>query len=179
MDAAAQSELSSDVRDGRALHLLDDGAYHEAMSRAGHLLASRPRTERELADRLIDAGFDEHVTARVLNRLRELKLVDDADFARRWIEERSRSKGLAGKALVAELVRKGVDEEVARATLEAAALDEEAAASELAASLVCKVAARPLREQAARVGRMLARRGYSDEAIESAVRSVLPPEGWD
>lgn len=179
MDAAAQTELFSEVRDGRAVHVLDDGAYHEAMCRAGHLLATRARSERELAERLSGAGFDPIVTERVLARLRQLELVDDAEFARRWVDERSRAKGLSGQALVAELVAKGVDRDTARSAVDDAAIDEAARATALASRLACKVARRPLAEQAARLGGMLMRRGYSEETAYAAARAVLPPEGWD
>ena len=156
-----------------------DGARREAMARAGRLLASRPRTEKELADRLGDAGFEPAVVAAVLDRLRKLGLVNDEDFAVQWVEERAARKRLSGRVLLHELRGKGVAPEVAEAALARAGLDEEAQAVELAARYGRRVATKPLRDQFTRIQQMLARRGYSYEVAEAAARKVLPPEGWD
>jgi regulatory protein len=156
-----------------------EAAFRECMEKAGRLLAQRPRAERELCDRLSAAGFDPEVVDRALLRLRELRLVDDADFARRWVEERARSKGLGGDALLAELRLKGVDVAVAEAAIAGAGLDDETRAIELAASLMRRVARKPLERQASSLWQMLRRKGYSSEAAQAAVKAVLPPEGWD
>lgn len=156
-----------------------DGARREAMTRAGRLLATRPRSEAELSKRLLDAGFEPSVVEGVLARLRTLGLVDDAEFALQWVQERSARKKLSSRALVHELTGKGVARDVAEAALATAALNEVAQATDLAARYVRRVASKPLAEQATRIQQMLARRGYSYEVSEAAVKAVLPPEGWD
>jgi regulatory protein len=155
-----------------------DPAHDQAMARAGRLLALRPRTERELRDRLAEAGCSPGVVDGALARLAELGLVDDAAFAHQWVEERSR-RGLAGAALIAELTAKGVAQDVAGAAVTDAALDDAAQARALAARHVGRLADLPLLRQAARLQALLARRGYSNEVAAEATRSVLPPEGWD
>ncbi|HEX2294098.1 MAG TPA: regulatory protein RecX [Actinomycetota bacterium] len=165
-------------RDGRPAALLV-GARREAMARAGRLLAARPRSEAEITDRLSDAGFEPAVVAAVVDRLRTLGLLDDSEFALQWVRERAARKGLSARALLHELQGKGVDRDTAQAALEGAGLDEVAQATELAARYVRRVASKPLREQAARIQQMLARRGYDREASEAATRAVLPPDGWD
>lgn len=162
-----------------AMAALLDGARREAMARAGRLLATRPRSEAELSRRLADAGFEPDAVDAVLARLRELGLVDDAGFALQWIHERSARKKLSPRALMHELRAKGIDAGVAEDALARAGLDETAQATELAARYVRRVASKPLREQAAGIQQMLARRGYSFETAEAAARAVLPPEGWD
>jgi regulatory protein len=159
--------------------ILSDGAYHEAMQRAGHLLATRPRTEHEIRARLRGAGFDGDVVERTVERLIELRLIDDSAFALQWVEERARLKGRAPEALVAELAAKGIDRDLAEAALAAAEVDEEVQAKAMAARLVGRVAHKPLPEQGLALMSMLVRRGYSEEAAEAGARSALPPEGWD
>lgn len=158
--------------------LLDD-TFRDAMRRAGHLLASRPRSEHELRSRLGAAGYDEETVDRTVSRLIDLRLLDDSEFASQWVAERAVSKGRSGSALIAELVEKGVDRSVAEEAVAAAGIDELAQATELAARAVPKVAGKPLERQAqALLGRLL-RRGFSHEIARDAVRAVLPPEGWD
>jgi regulatory protein len=151
----------------------------EAMERAGRLLTRRPRTRIEMVERLADAGFDADVVAATVDRLEELGLVNDAAFARQWIEERARTKGRSPAVLLKELAAKGVDPEVARGALEEMGPDEAAQAAGVAARLVPRYADRPLHQQAARLLAALAQKGFSEEAAESGVRAVLPPEGWD
>ena len=156
-----------------------DDPYRDAMRRAGHLLASRPRTEHELRARLRTAGYDESTVGRTVERLVELRLVDDRAFALQWVSERALSKGRSGDALVAELVNKGIDRNVAEQAVGEAGIDEEAQARELAGRFLSKVAHKPLEKQAEAILGRLLRRGFSHDLARDAVRSVLPPEGWD
>ena len=151
----------------------------EVMDRAGSFLASRARSEREVREALDRSGFDSRTVEAGLARLKELELVDDFTFSRQWIEERGRGKGLGARRLLGELRLKGVDQEVAEQALADVGLDEEAQAKEMAVRLLRKVANRPLGQQAMRLQQMLLGRGYDVEVAAMAVRSVLPPEGWD
>lgn len=150
-----------------------------AMQRAGRWLALRPRTQRELSDRLLEGGFDADVVDATIARLIELDLIDDLAFARQWIGERGARKGLAASALVAELLEKGVEREIAEQALDDEGLDEESNARKVAAAHLRKVTGLPLPQQAARIQGALIRRGFSTEVARAAARAVLPPEGWD
>jgi regulatory protein len=151
----------------------------EAMERAGRLLAVRARTEKEIRDRLKEADFDPDVVEAAVLRLTELGLLDDMEFAREWVRERSARKGLGPRALEAELALKGVPKEIVIDVLREETGDEETRAAEVAASYVRKVVRFPLAEQGARLTQMLIRRGFSYEAAERGAKAVLPPEGWD
>ena len=63
--------------------------------------------------------------SRLLDRFEEVGLVDDAAFARAWVEQRQPGRGLARRALAQELRRKGVDDEVAREALDELDPDDE------------------------------------------------------
>jgi regulatory protein len=163
----------------RGQEQLLDGFYRDAMQRAGHLLASRPRSEHELRSRLKSAGYEDKTIERTVARLIDLRLLDDREFAVQWVTERAVSKGRSGDALVSELIQKGVERAVAEEAVAAAGIDELAQATDLAARALSKVANRPLEKQAqALLGRLL-RRGFPHEIARDAVRAVLPPEGWD
>jgi regulatory protein len=149
------------------------------MATAGRILTRRPHTVRELRDKLWAAGIEEADIERAIERLGALRLVDDLDFARRWIDERSRSKGLAAAALRAELEAKGVVSDTIDQALAEADLDEEARAGELAAGYLRKVSGKPPLVQAQRIQAMLLRKGFSLEAALAGAKAVLPPEGWD
>lgn len=161
--------------------VLDLGPYRrkEAMERAGRLLAMRFRTRIEMIERLADSGFDAEVVASTVERLEELGLVDDAAFAKEWIEGRAKTKARPPRVLLDELLAKGVEPEMARAALEEVGPDEVAQATDVAAQVLRRYAGDSLKLQGARLMGALLRRGFSEEAAGAAVRAVLPPEGWD
>ena len=157
----------------------DKAEADPVMAKAGRILARRPLSIQELRDKLWAAGPPEEDIERAIARLIELRLLDDVAFAEQWVEERSRTKGLAGAALLAELRTKGIAPEIAQAAVDEAGLDEEAQAKELAAAYIRKVAGKPVMVQAQRIQAMLLRKGFSMEAAVAGTRAVLPPEGWD
>lgn len=154
-------------------------ALEEAMRRATRFIAHRPRTEHEVRAKLAAGAAEPEIVERAVARLTELGLIDDPDYARRFIEERSRTRGRSLDLLVAELRAKGVSRAVADAAAAAAGMDETAHVIEVAGGLLRKVIRLPTPEQALRLKAMLQRRGFSHELAEEGVRAVMPPGGWD
>lgn len=154
-------------------------AHADAVERAGRYIGHRPRSERQVRDKLRELDYQPDTIDTAIARLTELKLIDDADFARRWIEERARTKGKAPDLLVSELRAKAVSREVAENALAASGLDEATQAVDVASRLVGKVARYPLAEQGGRLYALLRRRGFAHDHAEAGARAVLPPEGWD
>jgi regulatory protein len=62
-------------------------------------------------------GYPDDVSSRVLDRLAEVGLVDDVDFAEQWVRSRRVNAGKGKRALAAELRTKGVDNDVITAVL--------------------------------------------------------------
>ena len=151
-------------------------ADHEAVARKILLdaLTGQARSRKELADKLAKRDVPPELARRLLDRFTEVGLVDDAAFARQWVESRQRSRGLAPRALAQELRRKGVDDETAKEALEQIGSDDQEAA---ARALVHKKlrSMRGLDKQTAtrRLAGMLARKGYSAGLAYSVVRDAL------
>ncbi len=147
------------------------------MERAGRLLSVRPRSTKELREKLLAAGFGEPEVEATLDRLTELGIVDDASFARELAESRNRHGSRSAAAISAELEAKGVDPDLAQEAL--AEIDDLATARRLAIEQASVMGHLPLEAQARRIYGALARRGFDEETIQEAVKAVLPPEGWD
>src|ERR1700759_695471 len=81
------------------------------------LLTARARSRAELAGQLTKRGYPDDVSARVLDRLTEVGLLDDVDFAEQWVHSRLANAGKGKRALAAELHTKGVDKDVITAVL--------------------------------------------------------------
>ena len=143
------------------------------------LLTARARTRAELAGQLAKRGYPDDVSSRVLDRLTQVGLIDDADFAEQWVRSRRVNAGKGKRALAAELHAKGVPGEVITAAL----ADIDAGAErERAEQLVRdKLRRERLNEgDDARVMRrlvgMLARRGYGQTMAVDVVSTELARE---
>ncbi|HUO40390.1 MAG TPA: recombination regulator RecX [Mycobacterium sp.] len=142
------------------------------------LLTARARTRAELAGQLAKRGYPADVSTRVLGRLAEVGLVDDADFAEQWVRSRRSSAGKGKRALAAELRTKGLDDDVIGEALDRIG---PAAERDKAVNLLRKRLRREnLDGDDAKVARrlvgMLARRGYSQTIAVEAVSTELALE---
>ncbi|MFI5718430.1 recombination regulator RecX [Nocardia sp. NPDC051750] len=149
------------------------GSVEQAKEACLRLLAVRARSRAELGQRLSAKGFATEVTEQVLDRLAEVGLVDDAEFARQWVQQRHRFSGKGRQALAQELRRKGVAREAAAAALEDVTADDETErATELVRRKLRTLPAGLDREKAIRrlVG-MLARRGYGHSVAYAVVKA--------
>lgn len=129
-DAAGlrKGQLLSDADIGE---LRAAGDLHKVYSQALRYLGYRPRSSSELRRYLQGKTPEAATVDAVLARLEREQLVDDAAFARFWIEDRSRFRPRSARALRHELRRKGLAPDVIDQAL--ADLDEEAAAWDAAA----------------------------------------------
>ena len=143
------------------------------------LLTARARTRAELAGQLAKRGYPDDVSSRVLDRLTQVGLIDDADFAEQWVRSRRVNAGKGKRALAAELRTKGVPGEVITAAL--AGIDA-GAERERAEQLVRdKLRRERLNgEDEAKVMRrlvgMLARSGYGQSMAVDVVSTELASE---
>ena len=143
------------------------------------LLTARARTRAELEGQLAKRGYPDEVSERVLDRLAQLGLVDDADFAEQWVRSRRVNAGKGKRALAAELRTKGVDDDVITTAL--AGIDA-GAERERAEQLVRdKLRREKLGDDddtkvARRLVGMLARRGYSQTMAFDVVKGELASE---
>ena len=113
-------ESLADRRSRRAA--IEDSA--DVLAAAARFLEARPRSSDEVRRRLRDAGYRADLVDGALERLTELGYVDDAAFARAWVESRDRARPRGARALRDELRRMGVpaaDAEAALAAREARA----------------------------------------------------------
>lgn len=137
-------------------------------------LTGAPKTRRQLADLLATRGIPDAAAEVVLDRLGEVGLIDDVAFARAWVTSRQSGRGLARRALQAELRAKGVDGEVAE---EAVALVDDQDEWDAARRLVQRRLPGLRRVDRATAERrlegMLARRGYGGGLAGWVVREAL------
>ena len=147
--------------------------YRHALDRAVGYLAARARSRHEMESRLLRCGYRPATVEMVLYKLEREKLLDDADFARQWVEARS-GRTLGKRRIAQELQRKGISRTHAEEALNAVDDETEDAACRQAAE---KLASRYRREEP-RQGRQkltqaLVRRGFGWEEARRAAELAL------
>ena len=143
------------------------------------LLTLAPRTRAQLAEALRKRGIPDEVADEVLGRFQDVGLIDDAAFARSWVESRHHSRGLAGRALSAELKQRGVAVDEIRAAIdEQLSPDAEfGAARRLVERRIAGTRGLPAEQRTRRLAGMLARKGYPPGLAYRVIREALEAEG--
>ncbi len=113
-----------DEADVAALRADDD--RHRAYLAAVRLLGLRPRSREEIERALRTKRYEEPVIEAAVERLTVEGLIDDAEFARFWSENRTTFRPRGTRALRYELRLKGVANEDMEAALDAVDEDEAA-----------------------------------------------------
>lgn len=143
------------------------------------LLTLAPRTRGQLADALRKRGIPDETADEVLSRFEDVGLIDDAAFARAWVESRHYSRGLAGRALSAELKQRGVSADEIRAAIEERLGPdaEVSAARRLIDRKLESTRGLPPEQRTRRLAGMLARKGYPAGLAFRVIREALGAEG--
>jgi regulatory protein len=171
--------LNPDVVPGSAE---DDLGDPESVARGICLraLTGAPKTRQQLADLLTTRGVPDDAAETVLDRFTEVGLIDDAAYARAWVSSRQAGRGLARRALSAELRAKGVDAEVVAEAVEAVDdEDEREAARRLVDRKVAAMRRLDRTTATRRLMGMLARKGYSGGLAAAVVREALDADNDD
>jgi regulatory protein len=143
------------------------------------LLTLAPRTRAQLADALRKRGIPDETADEVLSRFEDVGLIDDAAFARAWVESRHYARGLAGRALSAELKQRGVAADEIRAAIEEGLGPdaEVSAARRLVDRKLESTRGLPPEQRTRRLAGMLARKGYPAGLAFRVIREALGAEG--
>ncbi len=154
----------------QAQALLEADAQARAVYAAAQWLARRPRSVAEIRQRLARRGYPPAAIDAALEQLQALGWLDDAAFARQWVENRSAFRPRGRALLQAELRRKGVPQAAIDAAL--AQVDDEALALAAARKALPRYRGLPWPVFARRLSAYLARRGFPRALVHQVVRQM-------
>lgn len=150
------------------------------MKKAGALLARRPHCRAELRKKLLTfAG--ELPTEAVLDRLEQLNLLNDADYAYNFALRRMLQDGWGPERVQLTLLRRGIDHDTVRQAL--GRIEGE----QTSVSVLGDYLDRYLRsgkdiprtpQEIRKLIMHLRRRGFDEESILPAVRRLIPDAIW-
>ncbi|MEZ4593172.1 MAG: RecX family transcriptional regulator [Chloroflexota bacterium] len=132
----------------------------------------RPRSIAETRQHLQKKEYPEAVTEQVLERLQAVGLLDDAAFARYWVEQRETFKPRSKIALQQELRQKGLERNlIDEVTTE---VDEFAAARQAAEPKARRWGSLPQQQFRQKLGSFLQRRGFGYDVVREVTEAF-----WD
>jgi len=138
-------------------------AYESALT----FLSFRPRSTAEVRRNLLKKEYTEGAIDKVIERLTTVGLVNDAEFAQFWVDNRERFKPLSSRGLRYELRQKGVPDDEIESAIEA--LDEEDSAYRAGSARAGRISTEDKQVFNKKLGSYLARRGFSYNIVRDVV----------
>jgi regulatory protein len=167
---AARLKVGQVLSAGQVDELLAQDEVEAGYQKAIKLVGRRPRTEREIRRYLQGKGLTEDAQQAVVAQLRHSGWLDDAAFARMWVENRTAFRPRGSSALRAELRQKGVPAGAIEDAL--SDWDEVQAVYRAASKAARRYQNTDCDDFHKRVGAYLARRGFQQDQIRAVVPRV-------
>lgn len=159
-----------EINEDELTELLSEVGFRRAYNKALDILSRRPYGTKELIKKLCEKSFSKESSERACERLTELGLLNDEEYARILSEELYSRKGYSPQRVKKELIFRGIDREIAQNASEA--LDNNA--ENRIILIVRKKYLNKLNDEKGRRRAIdgLIRLGYSYSEIKSALSSV-------
>lgn len=145
-----------------------------AKKNAYALLRQRPRSEAEMRNRLKLHGYGEELIDDCVKDLKRTGNIDDAKFAKLWMESRMHASPVGDVVLKHELKRKGVSDAIIEAVLSQKAkdYDEYEVAFSMAVDRFERLKRLDRRKAMKRLYDFLMRRGFAYETVRRVVENI-------
>lgn len=150
----------------------DFGKFYD---KALRFLSYRPRSEKEVRDKLLKIKVPEELIDKIIKKLKDYKFLDDLEFAKMFARERSFLKHKPARVIKFELKQKGIAQDLIEEVL--ASSKEEEKDLEKAKEIIQKKIVRykdldsfKIKEK---LSRFLASRGFDYDTIKKAIDEIL------
>lgn len=139
-------------------------------------LSFRPRTEKEIIEYLKKKSYPQEQKDQVIAYLKDRRFIDDEEFARWLVDQRTRVTPKGERFIRMELKQKGISEEIITSVFNTKTedtIDQVAIAKALIEKKLSRYSHLSRREFYQKMGALLARRGFDWETIKKSLDSVL------
>lgn len=146
----------------------------KVLDSAWRLLSFRPRSEKELINRLKQKGYEEKWIEEAIQKLKDYRYINDESFARSFASDRLNIKKIGSNGLKYELKQKGISSEIIEEVLDD--LVDEEKEFEQGVEL-CEKKLKTLKEtepfkKKQKLLQFLVRKGYSFDTAKQVVSHV-------
>jgi len=160
--------------------------FEKNYNRALRFLSYRPRSEKEIKDyflkinkqKSINKTTDEMIEA-VVEKLKKYRFLNDEEFARIWVTQRTKIKPRAWRVIQFELKQKGISEEIIQSLRfpdkqeEFKIQDDLESAKILVQRKIERYKSLTKQEIYQKLGRFLAGKGFSWDTIKKAIELTI------
>ncbi|MCL5438531.1 MAG: RecX family transcriptional regulator [Patescibacteria group bacterium] len=164
---------------------MDD--FGKFYNRALRFLSFRPRSEKEISDYLkkksCKAGskksseeINRSVIEKIIQKLKEQRFLNDEEFARWWIEQRTEFKPRSLRLIKIELKQKGINNEIIESQIVDSKLqvpNDLQSARKLVEKQMRKYRNLPKEKVYQKLFRFLASKGFDYETIKEAIKNEI------
>jgi regulatory protein len=160
----------ADIPASREKAPAENGTDKRCFNAAVRFLRYRPRSEREVRERLRHHGYDSEEIEATIASLKEKKLIDDVAFARFWADNRESFSPRGQRLMKMELRQKGIDGDIIQETVSG---EDDSDGAYRAA--VVKARSLPRTDYGSferRLGDFLRRRGFGYGVIKPVIQRV-------
>ncbi|MCX7820713.1 MAG: recombination regulator RecX [Brevinematales bacterium] len=144
----------------------------EAIKSALNFIKYRPRSTKEIYDKLKSKSFDNKTIEETISFLTKNSFLDDREFAKLWVNERLFSKNLSLAKIKGELRAKGIAEDIIQEILSNIEVDELENAFNFLLQKFSKVIDKKTLDKE-KMLRKLISKGFSYKTSEKAVNKFL------
>jgi len=164
--------VGMEISDEKIATLRAEDEREMAYLSAIRYISYRPRAKAEVKKYLLKRQCRSEVISYVLDRLEAGGLVNDAQFAQNWVENRMEFRPRGRKAIEYELRQHGIDPQLIETSIEV--IDEEEMAFLAARKQARKIDKSNWREFRQKMLRHLAQRGFLYDVSDKVIREI-----WD
>ncbi len=145
------------------------------LNRTLRFLSFRPRSEKEISDYLKKKQVDPVISQKIILKLKESNFLNDEEFAKWWIEQRTLIKPRAWRIIRLELRAKGISDEIIQDS-ELKVQDDGEIAIKLAEKKISRYKNLPKQEAYQKLGRYLSSKGFNWEIIKKSIDEIFSKE---
>src|SRR5687768_15020753 len=92
--------------------------FEKYYNKALRFLGYRARSEKEMRDSLLKKKAPQEIIERIITKLKAQKFLNDEEFTRLWIDQRTRVNKKSLRIIKLELQRKGIDRDMIATTID-------------------------------------------------------------
>ena len=162
--------------------------FTKLLNKSFRFLSYRPRSEREIRDylkkkisnfqfQISNFKTGEELMDSIIEKLKKQKFLDDREFAKWWIEQRSKVKPKALKFIIFELKQKGIEKDLIEEVLESKEFEivsDFDKAFKLAQKRINRYRGETPKKAYEKMARFLASKGFDYDTIKKVIDQILP-----
>lgn len=104
-------KIGTELTQQRYDYIIDNAVYAKAYQKADRYIGFKMRTEKEVRNKLIEEGYSDEITERVIATMVKYKYIDDMSYAIMYAKDCRKLKKWGPERIKAELYKKGISTE--------------------------------------------------------------------